>query len=150
LVQLDDLHWEPGWRRAEPEVFKERLRIAMACERAVIDGNYAASLPERLLWADAVVYLDVPMATALLGFLCRVARRRWSSDPNLPSQIAPDEAQREPVRLAFVAFIVGFRFRVRPKMERMFAAHPGLKLVRLGSWAECNRLLGKLARETIY
>jgi hypothetical protein len=147
LLQLDEMNWETGWRRAQPEVFLQRMRSAMACDRAVIDGNYAGSLPERLYWADAVVYLDVPTATALLGFLGRAARRRWSSDRNLPGSIAPGEACREPLSLAFLIFILGFRFSVRPRIERMLESHEALKVVRLTSWAQCNRLLGALTRE---
>ncbi|PSN09965.1 adenylate kinase, partial [filamentous cyanobacterium CCP5] len=39
-IELDALHWEPHWTPAAPEVFRERVTIALAGDRWVADGNY--------------------------------------------------------------------------------------------------------------
>lgn len=57
-VELDALHWEPNWKMAELEVFRNRVGSAVAADSWVIDGNY--SKVRDLIWsrADTVVWLD--------------------------------------------------------------------------------------------
>ncbi|MBA3851306.1 MAG: adenylate kinase [Chloroflexi bacterium] len=71
-VELDALHWEPGWQEADPEVFRDRVRAAVeATEAWVVDGGYSRVRP--IVWgaADTVVWLDFPLPTILL----RLSRR---------------------------------------------------------------------------
>lgn len=71
-VELDALHWEPGWQAADPAVFHARVRAAVeATEAWVVDGGYSPVRP--IVWgrADTVVWLDYPLPTILL----RLSRR---------------------------------------------------------------------------
>ncbi|GAB4480100.1 MAG: hypothetical protein Kow00124_26470 [Anaerolineae bacterium] len=64
-VELDALHWEPGWVETPPEVMRERVRAASAGDAWVFDGNY--SVVRDILWAraDTVVWLDFPLHVIL-------------------------------------------------------------------------------------
>jgi hypothetical protein len=64
-VELDALHWEPGWQAAPPETFLARVAAATAGERWVADGNYSRA--QGLLWprAEAIVWLDYPFPRGL-------------------------------------------------------------------------------------
>lgn len=79
FIDLDALNWEPNWTPAPPEVFAERLRVAMAGERWVIGGGYFDQT-RPIAWAQAttVVYLDYPLPLLLLRLLRR-SWRRWRS-----------------------------------------------------------------------
>ena len=74
-VELDALHWEPNWTAAPIEVFRERVRAAIAGDAWVVDGNYAKA--RDLVWdrVEAVVWLDLPLRTILWRYLRRTARR---------------------------------------------------------------------------
>lgn len=60
-VELDALHWGPGWSAATEREMTERVRQAIIGESWVIDGNYH-SLIGTLVWehADLIVWVDPP------------------------------------------------------------------------------------------
>ncbi len=57
-VELDALFWGPGWTETPDDVFRERVRQALAGERWVVDGNY--SRIRDIIWprADTIIWLD--------------------------------------------------------------------------------------------
>ncbi|MBW4459777.1 MAG: adenylate kinase [Nodosilinea sp. WJT8-NPBG4] len=72
-VELDALQWEPNWTPGEPQVFRDRVRLALSGDRWVVDGNYSAV--RDIVWekADTVVFLDYPFGL-VMG---RLLRRTW-------------------------------------------------------------------------
>jgi adenylate kinase family enzyme len=78
-VELDALHWEPGWTEAPNDVFRARVAEATAGDGWVIAGNYFTQTQE-LTWprAETVVYLDHPLPLVLWRVLAR-SWRRWRS-----------------------------------------------------------------------
>src|SRR3982751_2446361 len=64
-VELDALHWEPGWVEAPDDVFRERVAAATATDGGVVDGSYA--MVRDITWArvDAVVWLDYSFGRVL-------------------------------------------------------------------------------------
>lgn len=74
-IEVDALHWEPGWVMAERSTFRERVNEATAGERWVADGNYATV--RDFLWgrADTLVWLDYSLPFTLLRLTRRTLRR---------------------------------------------------------------------------
>lgn len=97
-VELDALHWEPGWVEAPDDVFLARVEAATAGGAWVVDGNYAVA--RDLLWrrADTLVWLDyerpVVMARVVWRTLRRAALREtlWNGNRErlLPNLWGPD------------------------------------------------------------
>lgn len=75
MVDLDALIWEPGWREAHVDVFRDRIRHALAGDGWVTSGNYITDAQD-LIWprADTVIFLDMPMPM----LVWRVLLRSWS------------------------------------------------------------------------
>jgi uridine kinase len=74
-VELDALHWEPGWNPADPDVLRARVAAAVTGDGWVIDGSYSDVQP--LVWerAEAVVWLDYRFPVMFGRLLGRTARR---------------------------------------------------------------------------
>ena len=74
-IELDALHWEPGWTPAPPERFRERVLAAIAGERWVVDGGYSAT--RDLVWsrAELLIWLDYPLPLLLWRLFRRAVRR---------------------------------------------------------------------------
>ncbi len=72
-IELDAIHWEPGWKEADRESTRARVRIISCNENWVIDGNYG--FLRDILWprAEAVVWLDYPLPL----IFWRLWRRTW-------------------------------------------------------------------------
>jgi adenylate kinase family enzyme len=82
FVELDGLHWEPGWVPAEREVFRERVRRAIEPEAWVMAGNYTRHQLD-VSWpvADTIVWLDMPMHLVLRRAIRRSWQRSRSREP---------------------------------------------------------------------
>jgi adenylate kinase family enzyme len=80
FIELDALHWEPGWQGAAPEVFRARVDQATQAEKWVIAGNYHTV--RDLLWpkAEAVIWLDYPLPVVLWQLTRRTFKRWWTRE----------------------------------------------------------------------
>jgi len=77
-VELDALHWDPGWAPAAPEVFAARVAAATAGPAWVVDGNYSAV--RSLVWGRAthLVWLDYQRLPIMLRVIRRSVQRALS------------------------------------------------------------------------
>ena len=74
-VELDALHWGPGWTPARPDIFRERAAQALCGDAWVVDGNY--SKVRDIVWsrADTVVWLDYALPVVMGRLVWRTFRR---------------------------------------------------------------------------
>ena len=74
-VELDSHNWEPNWTAAQTDVFRQRVRDALAGDGWVVDGNYSAV--RDLVWprASMLVWLNLPYRVVLWRLLWRTLRR---------------------------------------------------------------------------
>lgn len=74
-VELDALHWEPGWQEAPLDVFRRRVEAATAGDGWALDGNY--SKVRDIYWprADSLVWLDYGLHVILWRLWWRTLRR---------------------------------------------------------------------------
>jgi adenylate kinase family enzyme len=80
-IELDALHWEPGWQEAPLDVFRVRVAEAVSQGHWVTDGNY--SKVRDIVWgrADTVVWLDYPLPLILWRLWWRTLRRTLLRQP---------------------------------------------------------------------
>jgi adenylate kinase family enzyme len=81
-VELDALYHEAGWVPAAPQVFRDRVRAAIADQaRWVTDGGYR-TLVWDITWpiADEVVWLDYAFPLTFWRVLRRTLRRRLRNE----------------------------------------------------------------------
>jgi adenylate kinase family enzyme len=75
-VELDALHWGPGWSEPSPQEFRTRVEEALANEEWVANGGYYGKLGDLVLdRAELVVWLDPPLTTVLRRLGSRTVRR---------------------------------------------------------------------------
>lgn len=74
-IELDALHWQPGWRPAAREEMRPALEAALASQAWVVAGNYSDL--RDLIWprAQALVWLDYPLPLIFWRLLVRTVRR---------------------------------------------------------------------------
>lgn len=143
-VELDELHWEPGWTEARPAVFRDRVAAAIGGDRWVVDGNYSSV--RDLVWAraDTVVWLDYPLPTILRRFLRRtfrrIARREelWAGNRE---RLATQFFSRDSLLL----WILSTYRRRRREYPRLLAEHENLVAIRLGTPRDAARWLAGIS-----
>jgi adenylate kinase family enzyme len=123
VVHLDSYFWNPGWIETEREAWEAQVRELTCGERWVMDGNYGDTMEERLLAADAAVFLDAPR----LLCLWRVVRRRLT----YAGRTRPDMGEGCPERLdaAFLRYIWRYPYDRRPGVLERLGQHSGITQV---------------------
>jgi adenylate kinase family enzyme len=74
-VELDGLYHGPNWSETPDEVFFERVAVATAEEKWVVDGGYHRV--RHLTWdrADLLIWIDLPFPTTFSRVVRRTLRR---------------------------------------------------------------------------
>jgi len=144
-VELDSLHWEPGWKEASVDLFRSRAAEATSGEKWVADGNYRAV--RDILWgrADTVVWLDYPLRVAFWRVVRRTVRRiltreeLWNGNrEGLSALVGPDSMP--------LWVLKTHRIRRREYPELFASPEYGhLKVIRHGSNDETERWLAGLS-----
>ncbi|MFV0557923.1 MAG: topology modulation protein [Enterococcus sp.] len=80
LVRLDELQWEQKTVVAR-SIFNKRLEQVLQQSAWVIDGNYQASLRQRLEKADLVIWLQVPRIICCYRVVKRYLTYRGLENP---------------------------------------------------------------------
>jgi adenylate kinase family enzyme len=81
-IELDALYWQPNWTATPRDVLREKVERATRTPRWVVAGNYG--MARDILWprAEAVFWLDYPLATVFRQLLSRTWRR-WRTQEEL-------------------------------------------------------------------
>ena len=140
-VELDALHWQPGWTGVVPSEMRRRVTDVVRSHAWVIDGNY--SVTRDIVWerAEAVVWLDYPLPTILYRYAARTWRRLRSGE-----EIWPGTGNRERLstivgREALLWWILTTYRRRRRDYPRLLAANPRLAAYRISTPAEATAWL---------
>ena len=72
VVHLDQLFWKPGWKPLSKDEFDQLLIAELQKNEWIIDGNFDRTIPLRLQYCDAVIFLDLPRMVCLRGVIKRV------------------------------------------------------------------------------
>ncbi|MDR2307917.1 MAG: hypothetical protein LBE53_12080 [Paucimonas sp.] len=142
VVHLDRLFWEPGWEEPDAEVFRERVRYALAGDAWVSEGNYSRrTFDLRLPRADLVVWLDTPRAVCMKRVILRSLGKR--PRPDLPDGCS-ERLNRE--FLEFLKFVWTFDHAYRRGIEAMrLALGPQVPVVHLKGRRQVTAFLDQLA-----
>lgn len=112
VVHLDRLWWLPDWVERDREEFDGMLKEELGKPSWVIDGNYRRTLPLRLSYCDAVVFLDIPAEECLKNAYARAEMYRGRTRPDMT------EGCIEEVHDDFKQWIERFNTDVRGELLR--------------------------------
>jgi hypothetical protein len=143
-VELDAIHWGPGWTSPTREAFRAAVAEAVAGDRWVVDGNY--SEVRDLVWAraDTVVWLNLEFPLVFRRALLRTIRRVTSRERLFGGNV-------ETFRGAFLHkdgipwWVIRTHGRRRRNYRVLLDEHPHLKTVELRTPRDVNAFLRSLA-----
>ena len=112
VYHLDRYFWKPGWVEDSKENFDAALAKLLQEDAWIMDGNYGRTFPERLKYADTVIFLKYPRALCLRRVLKRYLDYRGRTRPDLT------EGCPERLNFEFLRYIWTYNRKMLPRMER--------------------------------
>jgi adenylate kinase family enzyme len=145
-IDLDDLHWEPGWQEAADEVMVERLHAAIAPDAWCIAGNYSHLRHHHWPRATTLVWLDYSRPRVMWRVFTRTVRR-WLLKETCCN------GNRESLRMSFMSkdsiLLWAWTSYHRRKVEFdgyfQTPPYPHLELMRVRTPREAEELLARLS-----
>lgn len=145
FVELDALHWGPGWTQATAEELRARVEPIVAADAWVIDGVYRGKLGDLVITnADLVVWLDLPLRVWLPRLLRRTVRRAVRREEFL-------NGNRETLRSAFLSrdSLILYALRSHSRRRRLYPTSLATyNVLRLRTTAEVDDFLRSVERAT--
>ena len=132
LVHLDMLYWNADRTTVPRSVFDERLRVVLAQETWIIDGNYSRTMEQRLQACDTVFFLDFSAEVCLNGIRARHGKPR----SDMPWVERSDEIDEE-----FIAFVRDYNTTSRPKVLELLEKYRDKRVVVFRTRAEADAYL---------
>jgi adenylate kinase family enzyme len=133
---LDRLFWLPGWTELPKDEWKSRQEELCDEPEWILDGNYGGTMDVRLAAADAIIFLDFPTLTCLLGAFQRFYRFRGRTRPDMT------EGCPERLNWPYLKWIWTYRRDRRQKVLGKLGELAGSKkVIILTSRREVNDLL---------
>jgi adenylate kinase family enzyme len=142
LVDLDELHWGPGWVEASAEELRAAVGTRIATGSWVVDGQYDGKLGTLVTdAADVLFWLDPPLTVALMRLARRTHRRIRTREVLFGGSV---ETWRTAVLGRESLFLWAVRSHLRSR--RTWRTLPQDKLVRIRSDRELEHWLDAHAR----
>ncbi|MEV6969261.1 topology modulation protein [Hamadaea sp. NPDC051192] len=138
LTHLDAVYYDERWQPLPHEDFAAEQRRLAARERWIIEGNYASTLPIRLVAADTVIFLDLPAIVCLWGILQRRLRYRGGQHQH--------DGVYDRITWNFLRYVAGYRRTMRPKVRAAVAEHgSAARVFTLVSRRQANSFLTRIS-----
>lgn len=109
VVHLDRLYWKPNWEPRSKEEFDAALQNELLRPRWIIDGNFNRTIPMRLMYCDAVIFMDIPRIVCLLSVIKRVMTHRGRTREDM------GDGCPERFDVSFLKWVWGFNAQNRQK-----------------------------------
>jgi adenylate kinase family enzyme len=117
IFHMDQLNWNPGWVESSKDELREKLSKIIATDRWLIDGTYGGTLPERLVRADTVIYLDYPIRLCIKRLLKRIWTYRGRTRPDMT------DGCPERFNLEFLIYLMRWNSGPRLRAEQRLKGH---------------------------
>jgi adenylate kinase family enzyme len=115
VVHLDHHFWHPGWVETPRDEWRAVQQELFSGDEWIADGNYSATLDERLPRADTVLFCDFPAWRALPRVVRRVRRGRGT---DVQAYGCPERWD-----VKFLWWVLRYRRRSRPHVVQAIAQH---------------------------
>lgn len=130
LFHLDMLFWNADKTSVDRETLRHRVDEVIQNPAWIIDGNYGATLDQRLSACDTVFLFNLPPEVCLAG----VEARRGQVRPDMPWI----EQEENP---EFTAYIRSFSTDKLPSIDQRLQEYPAISVIRFRSHAEADAYL---------
>lgn len=140
LIHLDQLYWRGDWEHLSREEFDAALQIELEKPRWIMDGNFDRTIPHRLQYCDAVIFLDYSTITCLAGITRRIFSNLGKVRPDMGGNCVEHFDFQ---KLALYRSTLRFRQK-RDRYYELLNKQTGIKVIIFRNRRQANAFLEKL------
>jgi adenylate kinase family enzyme len=112
---LDNLFLNSKWEIVDKSKWDDVSKIFLSKDIGVVDGNYNSAIPNRVKWADLVVYIDISTWLRLRRLFVRSIRIRLGLD----KRYGVPDGSKEKLSIKFLLWAYRWNKNKRDKMFEM-------------------------------
>ena len=122
---LDNILLNSDWSVKEKSKWEEISNQFLSKDTGVVDGNYSSSLPNRLDWAELIIFIDIPTRIQLW----RIFKRNIKIKIGLDKRCGFPEGSKEKLSLKFILWVYNWNSSHRNKMFELLESTKDKKVV---------------------
>ncbi|MDB6079094.1 MAG: topology modulation protein [Akkermansiaceae bacterium] len=138
VFHLDRLLWEPNWKQADMEIFRERCREIYPQDEWIVDGNYSSTMKERFDRADLIVFLDYSTPLCLWRVIQRTISGYGRNRPDV------GDGCIERFDLPFLRYVIDFRRKRRDNIIAILDQYSADRILQPRKPEEAALMLSRL------
>lgn len=125
VYHLDNLLLDSNWQPKPKDQWEEISQIFLTKDSGVVDGNYSSSMPNRVKWADVIIYIDMPTCVQFW----RIIRRYISIKFGLDKRCGLPDGSKEKMEWNFILWIYHWNRNHREKILSMLSSLKDKKIL---------------------
>jgi adenylate kinase family enzyme len=125
VYHLDNLLLDSNWIMKDKSKWEEISQIFLTKDSGVVDGNYSSSMPNRVKWADVIIYIDIPTHIQLL----RIIRRHIRNKIGIDKRVGFPDGSKEKMSLKFILWTYHWNSNHREKLLSILDSQKDKKIL---------------------
>lgn len=101
IYHLDNLFLDSNWKTKSREEREEISKQFLFKDIGVVDGNYTSSIPQRINWADLIIFIDI----STRAHLYRIFKRMFKIILGLEKRHGKPQNSKNIVNLIFIKWV---------------------------------------------
>ncbi|MFA6386201.1 MAG: hypothetical protein WCW04_00305 [Candidatus Paceibacterota bacterium] len=115
VYHLDNLLLDSNWQQKPKNQWEEISQVFLTKDAGIVDGNYSSSIPNRVKWADVIIYIDIPTHVQLW----RITRRYIRNKLGLDKRCGFPDGSKEKIGMKFILWTYHWNSNHREKLLSM-------------------------------
>lgn len=134
IYHLDMIYWNLDGTHKTRKEFRNVLQDIFKKDSWILDGNYNATMEERIKESDTVVFLDYPLEVCLSG----IANRKGKERKDIACQTLDEEDE------IFLEFVKNYNEESKPKILELLEKYKDKNIIVFKNREEAENFLSTL------
>ncbi|HEY5588516.1 MAG TPA: hypothetical protein VIK86_06125 [Candidatus Paceibacterota bacterium] len=115
IYHMDKMLHNPDWSRKDKNEWGNICNEFLSKDIGIVDGNYTSIMPNRLNWADLIIFIDTPTRVKIYRFI----RRNIRGSLGLDEHYGIPEGAKERFSVSFILWLYRWDKNFKTKIFSM-------------------------------
>jgi adenylate kinase family enzyme len=125
VYHLDNLLLDSNWVMKDKSKWEEISQIFLTKDSGIVDGNYSSSMPNRVKWAQVIIYIDISTHVQLWRIVSRYVKNKLGLD----KRYGFPDGSKEKMDMKFILWTYHWNSNHREKLLSMLGLEKDKKVL---------------------